>query len=73
MEDDTGLSDAKSHIEDQKKSLEAKQQIRLVIVQAAENLVETKWLQRWREQNHDKCPRCSATKETVDHVLTFQH
>ena len=32
-----------------------------------------KWPQRGQEQNHDKCPRCSATNETVYHVLKFQH
>ena len=32
-----------------------------------------KWLKRWKEQLHDKCPRCSATNETVGHALICQH
>ena len=32
-----------------------------------------KHLQRWREQNHSRCPRCQTENETVMHVMQCQH
>ena len=32
-----------------------------------------KWLERWKEQEHSKCPRCLQSGETVEHVLQCQH
>ena len=32
-----------------------------------------KWLERWKDQNHSKCPRCLTDNETVDHVVRCQH
>ena len=32
-----------------------------------------RWLQRWREKNHNRCPLCSEANETVEHVLRCQH
>ena len=32
-----------------------------------------KWLERWKEQSHSKCPRCLTDNETVDHVILCQH
>ena len=32
-----------------------------------------KWLARWKDQNHSKCPRCLTDNETVDHVIHCQH
>ena len=32
-----------------------------------------KWLERWKEQPHSKCPRCLTNNETVDHVIHCQH
>ena len=29
----------------------------------------SKWLERWKEQPHSKCPRCLTDNETVDHVI----
>ena len=28
-----------------------------------------KFLERWKEQNHSKCPRCLTDDETVDHII----
>ena len=32
-----------------------------------------KWLERWKDQNHSKCPRCLTDNETVEHVVHCQH
>ena len=32
-----------------------------------------KWLERWKEQTHSKCPRCLQDNETVEHVVHCQH
>lgn len=32
-----------------------------------------KWLLRWKEQPHSRCPRCQTTNETVAHVVHCQH
>ena len=32
-----------------------------------------KWLERWKDQNHSKCPRCLTDNETVEHVIHCQH
>ena len=32
-----------------------------------------KWLCRWREQPHSKCPRCQTDNKTVKHVIRCQH
>lgn len=32
-----------------------------------------KWLERWKDQKHLKCPRCLQDNETVEHVLSCQH
>jgi len=32
-----------------------------------------RWLLRWEEQPHSKCPRCLTNDETVDHVICCQH
>ena len=32
-----------------------------------------KWLERWKDQNHSKCPRCFTDNETVNHVIQCRH
>ena len=32
-----------------------------------------KWLERWKDQPHSKCPRCLTDNETVEHVIHCQH
>ena len=32
-----------------------------------------KWLERWGDQSHSKCPRCLTDNEDVEHVLLCQH
>ena len=32
-----------------------------------------RWLYRWKEQSHSKCPRCLTDDETVNHVIHCQH
>ena len=32
-----------------------------------------KWLQRWKEQTHSKCPRCLTDNETAEHVVSCPH
>ena len=32
-----------------------------------------KWLERWKDQNHSKCPRCLTDNETVEHVVHCRH
>ena len=32
-----------------------------------------KWLQRWKEQSHSKCPRCLKDDKTVHHVVHCLH
>ena len=32
-----------------------------------------KWLHRWKDQTHSKCPRCQTDNETVEHVIHCKH
>ena len=32
-----------------------------------------KWLERWKDQSHSKCPRCLTDNEDVEHVILCQH
>ena len=32
-----------------------------------------RWLERWKDQPHSKCPRCLTVDETVDHVIHCPH
>ena len=32
-----------------------------------------KWLERWKDQNHSKCPRCLTDNESVEHVVHCRH
>lgn len=32
-----------------------------------------KWLQRWNDQLHSKCPRCLTCNEMVQHFIHYPH